>query len=115
MTNKSIISKCMTFMMYTSFSSALATMSASCMGQAEINYSSQVLRPLLQTLYDNNAIILILSALTTGITLTINLHIAVQKNEEQERREKKYMLENQQNTKSRVELTKLQERGYQCD
>lgn len=36
----------------------------------------------------------------------------VQQINAQEQHEKKYILENQQNTKSRLELTKLQERGY---
>lgn len=112
MTNKSIISKCMTFIMYASFSIALVTMSASFMGQAVINYSSQVLRPLLQVLYDNTVIVLIVSALTCLITININLHITVQQINAQEQHEKKYILENQQNAKSRLELTKLQERGY---
>lgn len=112
MTNKNIVNKCMTFIMYTSFSIALVTMSASFMGQAEINYSSQVLRPLLQILYDNKVIVLIASAFACLIAININLHVAVQQINAQEQHEKKYILENQQNTKSRLELTKLQERGY---
>lgn len=112
MANQNIVNKCMTFIMYTSFSIALVTMSASFMGQAEINYSSQALRPLLQILYDNKVIVLIASAFACLIAININLHIAVQQINAQEQHEKKYILENQQNTKSRLELTKLQERGY---
>lgn len=98
--------------MYASFSIALVTMSVSFMGQAEINYSSQVLRPLLQILYDNKVVVLIASALSCLIAININLHVAVQQINAQEQHDKKYMSENQQNTKSRLELTKLQERGY---
>ena len=110
MTNKSIVGKCMTLIMYVSFSITLVTMSASFMGQAEINYSSQVLRPLLQILYDNNVIVSIASAFVCLISININLHIAVQQINAQEQREKKYILENQQNTKSRLELTKLRKK-----
>lgn len=112
MTNKNIVNKCMTFIMYTSFSIALVTMSVSFMGQAEINYSSHVIRPLLQILYDNKVIVLIASAFMCLIAININLHITIQQINAQEQHEKKHILENQQNTKSRLELTKLQERGY---
>ena len=112
MTNKSIISKCMTFIMYASFSIALVTMSASYMGQAEINYSSQVLRPLFQMLYDHNGLVLLISAFAGLIAININLSISLQQIKDREQSEKKYISVSNANTKSRLELTKLQERGY---
>ena len=102
----------MTFIMRTSVCVAFATTSVSFMGQAEINYSHQVIRPLLQMLYDHNGLFLLLSAFAGFIAFDANLGIALRQKKDQEQRYKKYMLENQSNTKSRLELTKLQERGY---
>lgn len=112
MKNKSVLSKCATFVMYASASVALITTSLTFMGQAEINYSSQTVRPLLQMLYDRNGLVLLLSAFAGFIAINVNLEIALQQINAQEQHEKKYILENQSNTKSRLELTKLQERGY---
>lgn len=115
MKNKSALSKCATFVMYASVSVALITTSLTFMGQAEINYSSQTVRPLLQMLYDHNGLVLLLSAFVGFIAINVNLEIALQQINAQEQHEKKYILENQQNTKSRLELMKLQERGYWHD
>lgn len=112
MTKKNIMSKCATFVMYTSVCVALVTTSLTFDGQPMINYSHQTLRPLFQMLYDHNGLVLLISAFAGLIAININLHITVQQINAQEQHEKKYILENQQNTKSRLELTKLQERGY---
>ena len=107
MKNKSVLSKCATFVMYASVSIALTTTIVSLIGQAVINYSSQTLRPLLQMLYDHNGLALLLSSFAGLIAINVKLEIALQQINAKEQHEKKYTLENQSNTKSRLELTRL--------
>ena len=111
MTKKSVISKCATCVICANFCVATVTMSLLCMGQTMINYSFRSFRPLFQLLYDNGTTILMLSAFVSLIAINITLDISLQQINEREQHEKKYILENQQNTKSRLELARLKDGG----
>lgn len=112
MTKKNIMSKCTTFVMYISVCVALVTTSLTFDGQPMINYSHQTLRPLFQMLYDHNGLVLLISAFAGLIAININLSISLQQIKDREQSEKKYISASNANTKSRLELTRLQERGY---
>lgn len=112
MKNKRAIKKLSSFAMRTSFYVGLMALSILLMGQETINYSFRPFRPFFQMMHDNAYNIMATSASLGLIALNINLSISLQQIKDREQSEKKYISASNANTKSRLELTRLQERGY---
>lgn len=98
--------------MRTSFYVGLMALSILLMGQETINHSFRPFRPFFQMMHDNAYNIIATSALLGLIALNINLAFDRRPIETLSSSTQKYVSVSNASTKSRLELTKLQERGY---
>lgn len=111
MSSKNVIKNIASHIMYASFCVALMTISLALMGQVTINYSFQLFRPFFQMMYDNQVNIIIVSTLLMSITFNVNLWFMRHQSKTQLSSAQKYVSLTSTNTKSRLELTTLKERG----